>query len=157
MQPELFQSKDSKISVSDSEITFKKVVLENNENYWLHSFLLFCILLYMNISDLQQGAREVSALLWSIILVVWTFPHLEKIFTYLFFEKWGSKILIHKIVKIQILEPKNEFEREVKIWVKSKRRKLITFRTAEGQLDKFLEAIKSRHPLHSSAISLKAV
>ena len=151
MQPDTFKSIDSLISVSDSKITFKKVV-SKEKSYWFHSLILLAILTYFNFTDLQDGVRKGSALIWSIMLVVWTFPHLEKIFTFLFFEKWGNSFLIKDILKIQILEPKNNFEQKVKIWTKSKRRKIVTFRTSEEQLEKFVETIKYRQPLLSSEI-----
>ena len=152
MQQETFQAKDYKISISDSEVILNRVVTNKSSNYWLHSFILLFLLMILNIKDISEGVQVVRGLLWVIVLFIWSYPHFERIFTYLFFEKWGNRIAIKDISKIQILEPDNDFEVSIKIWTKSKRRKLITFRTAENQLENCVEAIKSRNPLVSSAI-----
>lgn len=75
--------------------------------------------------------------------LVWIFPHLERIYKWLFVYKWGSHIRLQDIREIRPMPVENEWERPVLLLMKSGRQKKLVFRTAENQYEAFVQALES--------------
>jgi hypothetical protein len=145
----IFYSTKSKLTVTDDKLIIKDIASDRSDTNWVHSLVLFLIIYCAFVYDFAVN-RNGTSVIWLFCLPVLYWAYLERPFLFLFFDKWGNKLLISEITKIEKLEPNNELEVCVKIWFGS-RRKVFVFRILEKQLDGFNDALKSRHPRLSSA------
>ncbi len=134
-----FYTIDSRVVLDKEKIIIKKLKYDPTKRYWFDSFFLFAILIAFQASAAVDG----KPYKWILVIaaLTWIYPHLERIYSYLFIKYWGNSIQLNKIV--DITEPKfmNELESKVVIKIKSGRRKELIFREAEYQADGFRNAV----------------
>ena len=131
---------DSKVIFERDKMFFRNIKYDPNGHYWFVSFALLAILLGWNIYDVVNG--EIYSLLWVVIILVWIYPHLVRIYKFLFVQKWGNAIKMNNIKDVTRPEPINELETKVILKLKSGRRKELIFRSRENQVEGFLETIQ---------------
>ena len=66
------------------------------------------------------------------------------IFKILFIYKWGNRIKFEKIASASILSQDNELETTIRLLLSNGRQKLLTFRTAENQINNFVEVLRQK-------------
>lgn len=130
------------ITLEETHLTIKKVKTDPSAHYWLHSLILLSIVIYFQ----AQRAINTDPLSWGVVLflLLFTYPHLEKIYKLVFTYQWGNTIQYAHIKEIVYLEPQNELETPISIKLVSGRQKILTFRTAENQADLFVAALQSK-------------
>jgi hypothetical protein len=145
----VFLTTDSKLSFDDNYLYIRKVRQDSGQSYWLHSFFLLALFIAFQIQRTVNGERFA----WIIILpaLVWIFPHLERIYQWIFVNAWGSRIRLTSITEIRQLPAQNELETSLLLLLRNGRKKRLVFRTAENQWEKFVEELRVRTALTASA------
>ena len=135
-----FQTIDSKIKIEKGKLFIKKVKFDPTKRYWFDSFILIGLLIAYQVDGAINGKPHK----WIIVIaaLTWIYPHLERIFKILFVYKWGNYINLKEVREVEELKKENELETNVALKFKSGRRKVLVFRTAEQQADKFIDAVK---------------
>lgn len=141
MPTQNFITVDSVLKLDSKWLSIQKIRKDPDQSYWLHSFLLLALFIAFQVHRTLNG--EYFA--WIIIVpaLIWIFPHLERIYKWLFVYKWGSHIRLQDIREIRPMPVENEWERPVLLLMKSGRQKKLVFRTAENQYEAFVQALES--------------
>ena len=141
MNPE-FITTTSKLTIKDNRVLQRQVV-EPERNYWFHSFILIGIIIGLAVYDTLTD----KPYKWVLVLVAigWMSPHLVTIYRYLFVVTWRTNIPL-RLIKNFRLQDRNELEEQVVLTLRSDRKKTYVFRKAEGQAEKFAEALSQSAP-----------
>lgn len=114
-------------------------VVEQQESYWLHSFLLLCLMAIYSIDEIREGRyTKWGALAFALILAV---PHLKRIYSILFVHVWRRNFRLKEVRKVELNDRFNELEEKVIITLHSGRKKVYLFRKKELQARPFAEAV----------------
>ena len=62
----------------------------------------------------------------------------------LFINKWGNRIQLDEIVEFNVLPSINELETTLQLKLANKKQKFLVFRTAENQIDSFIEMLQEK-------------
>jgi hypothetical protein len=142
-----FITTDAKLTIKDNIIRQKKLIYR--ETYWWAHFVVLLILLIYKIVEVSNafntGNNEDKIdFIWIPILIMWMYPHLKRISESLFIKTWKSSIPLSKIKDIKVIPLENTLETKVVLTLGSGRKKFYTFRNAENQVHKFVEAVNER-------------
>lgn len=142
MPTQNFITVDSVLKLDSKWLSIQKIRKDSDQSYWLHSFLLLALFIAFQVHRTLNG----EYVAWIIIVpaLVWIFPHLERIYKWLFVYKWGSQIALSGIKEICFLSPENELETPLLLVMKNGRQKLLIFRTAEDQFNTFILALREK-------------
>ena len=137
-----FTTLDSKLEFDKYYLNIIKIKHDPIRRYWFDSFIL--LTLFIGLQTYQALNEKPRAWVLVIIGLTWIYPHLERIFKMLFIYKWGNRIKLEKITSASILSQDNELETTIRLILSNGRQKLLTFRTAENQINNFVEVLRQK-------------
>jgi hypothetical protein len=144
----VFYTIDSRITMKKRKLSIQKVKHNGERSYWLDSFILMAIVIAVQ----TDAALDGKPYKWVIVLVAltWIYPHLERIFKFLFLESWGQVINLDNVVDVKWPISLNELETEVVVRLRSGRRKKLVFRTAENGAEEFVSSVRELSSMNPS-------
>lgn len=142
---------------SKSKLTIKNGYIQETQlipqaaNYWFMHFLTLLILLFFSIySAFTDKNEHVLRLVYVPLLLMWIWPHAQRIYRILFIESWSKTIPLKNITEVQ-MKDLNELEDMVIVLLKSGRIKTYTFRKTEHQAQAFSTCIHEHNAMHAMA------
>lgn len=147
MEQTIFKTTTGTITLKQDVLHFRRVLEKNN--FRSHSFLLFVVLIVGNLliymdKTLPTNADKFKLLSWTVILLIWMFPHLEYTFNWLFRFTWKNRIKLSAIQSVERMETVNELECGVRLRLKNGRVKEVLFRIEEGYAEKLLSLFEPK-------------
>ncbi len=133
---------DSCLSFDKEYLNIKKLKHDSTTKYWINSFLLLAT--FISFQTYRAIYDKPRAWIWVLIGFTWIYPYFEKIFKKLFIYKWGNKIKLSDIKSTKVLNADNELEISLCIELLNKRKKIITFRKGENQINSFIETLQQK-------------
>jgi hypothetical protein len=145
-----FYTVDSKLNFDKNMLVINKIKHDPTKRYLFDSFILLGFIIYLQVDKAINENQ--SAWIRVIPFLILIYPHLERLFNFFFIYKWGNRIRISDIKEITTLPADNELETSVCIKLFSGRQKILIFRTAEKQVENFIDFLKQEQSKQLSAV-----
>lgn len=145
-----FVTNKSKLTIKNGYI-HETQLIPKAASYWFMHFLTLLILLFFSIYSAFTDKNEyVLRLVYVPLLLMWIWPHAQRIYRILFIESWNKTIPLKNITEVQ-MKDLNELEEMVIVLLKSGRIKTYTFRKTEHQAQAFSTFIHEHNAMHAMA------
>ena len=139
-----FITLNSKLTIDQGTLIEKKLTVNTEEGFTrliafiaLLAFLAYCI--YRIVVD-----KKYFFIIQLLLVMIWLAPHFKRLQTFLFVETWKSSIRMDYIQRVTSSKLQNGLETQVTLHLKNRRKKFLTFRDAENQVDDFVRVIETK-------------
>jgi hypothetical protein len=145
-----FITLNSRLTIKKGTLIEKKLKVNTEEGFTrliafmaLLAFLAFCI--YRIVVD-----KKYFFIIQLLLVLIWLAPHFKRINTFLFVQTWKSSIRMDYIQRVTSSKLQNGLETQVTLHLKNGRKKFLTFRDAENQVDDFVRTIETKEIVSAS-------
>lgn len=144
-----FFTLDTRITIQRGNIYHNRIKYNADEG--MDRFIAFGAIVLIT-SYLIYLMAEKNEYGWSfqiLLMLMWLWPHLRRIYQTLFIKTWKSIIPLKDVKNISTKPLDNGLETEVVLHLQNGRKRFYTFRNAEGQIEPFINMVTAHASIPS--------